>query len=367
MDKLNIRKHQMSRQISGSLLKEYIALFDIPSQDRSQEDLEKIMKITENSNFLKNLGDENNSDRIRWECCRAMRFEVYERGEMVFNFGDIGDRFYTIIQGKVTVLVPSKTIKKISSTREGIVRSLERHTTIRSKHKMGKSDEEKDEEMYGSFKNIARQKTEADFDFLDNIGEIEEMNEVKVLKNGDFFGEVALLSNKPRSATVRCETFCCFAVLSRKDYKNILSSNIETSIRERIDFLKNLPIFKKLSPASLRNLSYFITETTYKKNQIVYTENSSIDNVYLIKSGEFSFKVKEHINSSRYQGSATLLKLSMMKKNTKIVDLQVVVKGKNEIFGHEEMAAECTSRLQTSICTSNFGIVYTINISVKHI
>ena len=45
---------------------------------------------------------------------------------------------------------------------------------------------------------------------------------VNVLKEGDYFGERALINDAPRLATIVCETNCVFAVLNKKDYKEIL-------------------------------------------------------------------------------------------------------------------------------------------------
>ena len=45
------------------------------------------------------------------------------------------------------------------------------------------------------------------------------MNELKL---GDAFGELALINDAPRLATIVCETNCQFAVLSKFDYKGIL-------------------------------------------------------------------------------------------------------------------------------------------------
>lgn len=44
---------------------------------------------------------------------------------------------------------------------------------------------------------------------------------------GQSFGELALLSDEPRAATVRTETACEFAVLSRDDFVKVLKK-VET-------------------------------------------------------------------------------------------------------------------------------------------
>lgn len=57
-------------------------------------------------------------------------------------------------------------------------------------------------------------------------GEVEVLNDddqvVKVLKDGDFFGEVALLMSTPRNASVRARTSCDLFVLEKADFNRIL-------------------------------------------------------------------------------------------------------------------------------------------------
>lgn len=45
------------------------------------------------------------------------------------------------------------------------------------------------------------------------------------LGTGAAFGELAILENKSRGATVVCKTNCHFASLHKTDYQNILGSN----------------------------------------------------------------------------------------------------------------------------------------------
>lgn len=39
---------------------------------------------------------------------------------------------------------------------------------------------------------------------------------------GESFGELALLNDSPRSASIICESPCIFGILSKKDYKEVL-------------------------------------------------------------------------------------------------------------------------------------------------
>lgn len=37
-----------------------------------------------------------------------MTLKIFEEGENVINFGEIGDQFFVILQGSVSVLIPNK-------------------------------------------------------------------------------------------------------------------------------------------------------------------------------------------------------------------------------------------------------------------
>ena len=49
------------------------------------------------------------------------------------------------------------------------------------------------------------------------------LKEIKVLNAGLAFGELSLIENKPRAATIICVEDCGFAVLDKKNFDLILS------------------------------------------------------------------------------------------------------------------------------------------------
>ena len=46
--------------------------------------------------------------------------------------------------------------------------------------------------------------------------------DVKVMKAGESFGELALKNDAPRAATIHCRTKCFLAVINRPDYDKFL-------------------------------------------------------------------------------------------------------------------------------------------------
>lgn len=64
----------------------------------------------------------------------------------------------------------------------------------------------------------------------------------KVLYDGDFFGEYALVTSQKRSASVRTVTYCDLFILTRKDFKNVLSNFPDFA--KKIDEIKKKYIFE---------------------------------------------------------------------------------------------------------------------------
>ena len=71
---------------------------------------------------------------------------------------------------------------------------------------------------------------------LDDVGKI-----IKVLKDGDIFGEIGVLMSKPRTADVRAKTSCDLFVLDKTDFSRILRDNprfataVQAVAKERYD------------------------------------------------------------------------------------------------------------------------------------
>jgi voltage-gated potassium channel len=71
---------------------------------------------------------------------------------------------------------------------------------------------------------------------------IRDSNSIFLLKEGDFFGEMALVGNKTRTATVKARTFCNLYKLERKTFDLIISDfpEIVDEIREKAK-LRGMP------------------------------------------------------------------------------------------------------------------------------
>ena len=75
---------------------------------------------------------------------------------------------------------------------------------------------------------------------LELIEEYENMKwlmEVSKLTSGGFFGELALINDEPRKATIKCLSKCYFATLGRYDYLRTISRLQIKNQMKKIEFL----------------------------------------------------------------------------------------------------------------------------------
>ena len=70
--------------------------------------------------------------------------------------------------------------------------------------------------------------------------------EVNQFKAGMSFGELALVSDKPRAATIRAKEDCILAVMHKDDYNKMIRLNARRALNEKISFIEKLDCISHL-------------------------------------------------------------------------------------------------------------------------
>ena len=123
----------------------------------------------------------------------------------------------------------------------------------------------------------------------------------KFINTGIGFGEIALLYNDKRTATVRAADSCQCWVLEGKIFKNIIiKQNLQRKKNISPTFLDNIDIFKALDRYDKIKLIDMLSTKVLKRGDYVFREGDIGDCFYMIEEGQVNC-VK---NSPSNDGSA---------------------------------------------------------------
>lgn len=93
------------------------------------------------------------------------------------------------------------------------------------------------------------------------------MVKVGSLKQGDTFGELALISQRGvRNATIIAEGPSSFGVLSESVYNSCLKQLEEEKIERLIEFIQSIPCFAQLTRGAVFKIVKSLTKIQYIKN-----------------------------------------------------------------------------------------------------
>jgi len=105
---------------------------------------------------------------------------------------------------------------------------------------------------------------------------------------GVSFGELALLHNAPRAATVVADEAVGAFALDMITFKMILMGKSQTDSKDYTEFLKAIPLLKQsgLTDEKLSNLSHLLKEAEYAEGKNIIVEGDEGNSFYIIREGE---------------------------------------------------------------------------------
>ena len=110
---------------------------------------------------------------------------------------------------------------------------------------------------------------------------------VATYRGGDSFGELALLYNSPRAATVTCTQRGKAWVLERKRFRRVMVQTASAALGQRTEiFLKSVPILSGLTDAQRATLADQMEELTCSDGEHVMRQGDVADALYFVKRGQ---------------------------------------------------------------------------------
>ena len=116
---------------------------------------------------------------------------------------------------------------------------------------------------------------------------------VKVYKSGETFGELALMYNTPRAATVKCSSSGSVFCLDRATFRAILMAANKEAMDSTAAFLKSVAVFSPLTDGQRDALSNVLEECRFGPKETICREGDMADALYLVREGELIAYKKE--------------------------------------------------------------------------
>ena len=298
LDKEKEIETQRNIKKENAKLNHIITLLQIDKDLKTQKDIKELKDyLSSNYDYFKNLFKQSEERFLK--LIPLLRYEIFQPNEHIMNFGDEGDKCYILLKGKVGIYKPFPVTKSMT---------LRTYVEYLDKVKNEEKSQSKLERLLNYNSKIDKAYLYLiDFDYkriqkyskpLDIV--LEEERLLAEGKKGISFGEMALIKNEPRNATIIALEQCSLISIEKNDYNKIIRDLEEHRIiKELSSFKEKYPIFRFWpSGKCFRLFSGFITEELMK-DEYVYKQNEFPNYIYIIKEGVF--EIAAYYNFETYE------------------------------------------------------------------
>ncbi|KAM9356418.1 cGMP-dependent protein kinase 2 [Pholidichthys leucotaenia] len=231
-----------------------------------------------------------------------------------------------------TLEISRKRVKKTVSETSLIVKAIQKNDFL------SRLDDEQiammvDLLMVSDFKpgeDIIKEGSEGDSMYIVAGGELTVTQAGRNLRNltsGDVFGELAILYNCKRTATVKAKTAVHLWFMERHTYRTIITNKSKKRREELMGFLKTSRTLKDLNDVQLSKIIDSMEEVKYQNKDVIVQEGTEGNTFYIILKGEV-----------------------LVTKNVSGHQKQIRRMGKGEHFGEQALIREV---LRTATCIAD--------------
>jgi len=124
---------------------------------------------------------------------------------------------------------------------------------------------------------------------------------------GGAFGEIALIFDTPRAATIKATSDCRLWSLDKKTFRSVIQQLRYEEHKEKNVFIKNCVVNGKkftevFDPMQVEDLTIATKVDTYKMGEVILREGVMGDTFYIVKSGTIESYATEAIGTTKVLG-----------------------------------------------------------------
>lgn len=310
------------------------------------------------------------SDDRKQAVTDALEPVTFETGEYVFHKGDVGDRFYIIQSGEVSVVDDGKELTRLGQgqwfgeralmgddTRAasafaksdgvrlfylnrqafqdliGPIQDVWRWESLRSLPLLASVSNDQINELLnmlesaevGRDKYIFQAGEEGDALYVVESGElvvVDPDNNVTLatLKKGSCFGELALLKNDVRSASVVTISDVKLLRITRASFETALGGTLEALTHAwKVQLLQSVSILQNVNAQKLDEVASLLDSKSYGAGTNIVTKGEAGDTFYIVQSGILSVlgddgSEEATLTSGQFFGELALLNNDVRRK-----------------------------------------------------
>jgi CRP-like cAMP-binding protein/tRNA A-37 threonylcarbamoyl transferase component Bud32 len=109
---------------------------------------------------------------------------------------------------------------------------------------------------------------------------------IETLRNGDSFGEVALLFDAPRTATARARTDCVLWTMHQQCFRAKLAHHALSQEEEMIGLLRRVELFANLDDVALRKFANALEQINFAAGERIVNKGDVGNVFYIIEKGD---------------------------------------------------------------------------------